>query len=112
MRTYSILLTASASCLWLASPGYAQSAEPIGIKASRSHVTRAQTVSVAEPSSARPYVIGGAIVGVLAAGVGLAIYFSQSDEEFLASPFAFVPLFVVSAAIGAGLGYLLYPGRP
>jgi hypothetical protein len=104
-------VTTSASCLWLASPTYAQSAEPIGIKASRSNLSHAQTLNVAAPSSARPYVIGGAIVGALAAGVGLAIYFNQSDEEFLASPFVFVPLFVVSAGVGAGIGYLLYPGR-
>ena len=111
MRRHVILLTACASCLWLASPSYAQSAEPLGIKVFRSNLAHAQTLNVAEPSSAWPYVIGGAVVGVLAAGAGLAIYFSRSNEEFLASPFAFVPLFVVSAGVGAGIGYLVYRAR-
>jgi hypothetical protein len=94
-------------------PIEAQTPRPVGIQRSR-------TLSLPNPvrnradtstSSARRYVIGGAIIGGLAAGVGLSIYFRQSNSEFLGSPFAFVPLFLGSAGVGAGVGYMLYRAR-
>jgi hypothetical protein len=61
--------------------------------------------------SAVPFVLGGAIVGVLVAAVAVAISFRLSDQEFIGSPVAFVPLFVGSGVVGAGAGYLLYHAK-
>jgi len=58
--------------------------------------------------SAAPYVWGGAAVGVLAMGAGLAIYFRQTKAECVCSPVGFAPAFAGAAALGAGAGYVAY----
>jgi hypothetical protein len=94
-------------------PIQAQMSRPVGIQRSRTLSLPLPTRTPADTStsSARPYLIGGAIIGGLAAGVGLTIYSRQSNSEFIGSPFAFIPLFLGSAGLGAGVGYLLYRAR-
>jgi hypothetical protein len=94
-------------------PIQAQTPQPVGIQRSRtlSLPNPARNRADTSTSSARRYVIGGAIIGCVAAGVGLGIYFRQSNSEFLGSPFAFVPLFLGSAGVGAGVGYMVYRAR-
>jgi hypothetical protein len=111
----SILLTAAALGSFGIStlPIQAQTSRPVGIQQSRapSSLIPVRSRVDTSTSSARRYVIGGAIIGGVAAGVGLALYFRQNNSEFLGSPFAFVPLFLGSAAVGAGVGYVVYRAR-
>ena len=94
-------------------PVQAQTSRPVGIQRSRvaSPHTLTRTPADTSAASAGTYVIGGAIAGVLATGVGLTISFRQSNSEFIGSPFTFVPLFLGSAGIGAAFGYILYRVR-
>ena len=58
--------------------------------------------------SAAPYVWGGAAVGVLALGAGLAVYSRHRHVECLCNPFAFAPVVAGAAVLGAGAGYVVY----
>ena len=62
----------------------------------------------AERPRAWPYVLTGAIVGAAALGVGLAIYYEDTDEATIMSPFSLLPAFAACAAVGGSLGYVVY----
>ena len=62
----------------------------------------------AERPRAWPYVLTGAIVGAAALGVGLAVYYEDTNEAAIMSPFSLLPAFAGCAAVGGGLGYVVY----
>ena|SRR5688500_2117643 len=61
----------------------------------------------AERPRAWPYVLTGAILGAAALGVGLALYEGGADDG-ATSPFALLPAFAGCAAVGGGIGYVVY----
>jgi hypothetical protein len=73
-------------------------------------VPREEGESVQRPR-AWPYVLTGAILGATALGVGLALYYEDSDEAAIMSPFSLLPAFAGCAAVGGGLGYVVYRVR-
>lgn len=86
---------------------------PIGVRKSvgLNPLTQSRASGESCTSLMVPYVAGGALLGVVAAGVGVAISFANSNVEFIGSPIAFAPLFVGSAGLGGLIGYFVYNAR-
>ena len=64
--------------------------------------------TAAQGPRAWPYVVTGAVLGAVAMGAGIAIHMEQTNDEFLGSPFAFLPAIAAGAALGGGIGYVVY----
>ena len=64
--------------------------------------------AAAKRPRAWPYVVTGAILGAAALGVGLAIHYDDADEGAIMSPFSLLPAFAGCAAVGGGLGYVVF----
>ncbi|HJQ20780.1 MAG TPA: hypothetical protein VJ867_10550 [Gemmatimonadaceae bacterium] len=60
--------------------------------------------------AARTYVLYGALVGVVAFGVGLEMWVENmsASDECLCSPLGFAPAFAGAAVIGGAAGYVVY----
>ena len=109
MRMQSGLMAVTAALSFVVMPPSlrAQVAEPVGIH--RIHANRSSSNGTSEgESTARHYILKGALVGVVAAVVGLSLFFVQSSSEFAASPLALAPVVVGSAVLGAVIGYVWY----
>lgn len=111
----SIAVPRAAPAQWAAQPAGAHSARPGGppvaptVPIAVAALGRPATDRAApRRRSAAPYVWGGAAVGVLAMGGGLALYFRRTKGECLCNPVALAPAFAGAAALGAGAGYVTY----
>jgi len=59
-------------------------------------------------ASAGRYIAVGAVIGALATAGGLALYAGQAEEDVVMSPLALVPVVLGGAALGGGVGYVVF----
>lgn len=69
--------------------------------------------ATAETGGASPggYITLGAVIGALATAGGLALYAGHADDDVVMSPVALLPAVVGGAALGGGVGYVVYRAR-
>jgi hypothetical protein len=67
-------------------------------------------ISYQEPgaASAKPYVLGGAVIGATAMVIGLWIYSEHATDDSITHPLALTPAVLGSAAVGALMGWGLH----
>lgn len=84
--------------------------QPLGVRSKLAGETSAAPLPNNTNSMYRSrttYVVGGAVLGALAAGAALAVYFANASSDAVAHPLALVPIVIGGAAIGALLGALI-----
>ena len=103
-----MLVTTSLGFAGLPATAHAQKYQPLGLTKSRSLERSAVVAQGKSRGSAKPYVIGGAIGGAVITAYLIKIAVEQSHDEMMMPPFLLAVPILGAAAVGAGVGYLVF----